>query len=302
MKAHKIMAVCLVLLVGVIAILLESNGKEPLIQGKISLHDQWANSPHAGSLDTPEEKVSMNKPGCAKCHTAAGYQEVILAGKDSTAPYENVTGITCAACHDMEKISKDDPAIRADSVAKSCVGCHNILFHSVKKSFTASLQGSMVKGKDGSEFDGEKYKSSAHSMIPKNCVGCHMAESPEGDRALYLGGHTFLAAAEFDGKRVLNSNACVGCHKGITMDDVVKSQSEFKELLTELENLLPKQEGDSPGSDVLAPKFPKDSSLSPVESKASFNYYFVLKDGTLGLHNPTYCKKLLEDSIAALKK
>jgi len=297
MKTHKIMAFCLVIIVGVVAFLLEVNGKESQPQEKISLHDQWANSPHAGSLDTPEEKVSLNKPGCAKCHTAEGYREVILAGKASTAPYENVTGITCAACHDMEKISKDDPAIRAGNVEKSCIGCHRILSFDA-----ANLQGSMVKGMGGAEFEGEKYKSSAHGMIPKNCAGCHMAESPEGDRALYLGGHTFLTAAEFEGKRELNPNACVGCHKDITMDDVAKSQAQFEELLADLENLLPKQEGENPDSDVHKPKCPKDPSLSPVEAMASFNYYFVLNDGTRGLHNPTYCKKLLEDSIAALKK
>jgi len=297
MKTHKIMAFCLVIMVGVTAVLLETNGKETLPQEKISLSDQWANSPHAGSMDTPEEKVNLNKPGCAECHTAEGYQEVILAGKESTAPYENVSGITCSACHDMEKISKEDPAIRAGSVERSCAGCHNIL-----TSHAANQQENMIKGEGGAEFEGEKYKSSAHGMIPKNCAGCHMAESPAGARGLYLGGHTFLAVAEFEGERELNPNACTGCHKGMTMADVTESQAQFEKLLAELENLLPKQEGENPESDVHKPKGPKDPSLSPVEAKASFNYYFVLQDGTRGLHNPAYSMKLLEDSIAALKK
>jgi len=35
--------------------------------------------------------------------------------------------------------------------------------------------------------------------------------------------------------------------------------------------------------------------------RASFKYYTVWKGGTYGVHNPIYIKKLLDDSINALK-
>ena len=42
-------------------------------------------------------------------------------------------------------------------------------------------------------------------------------------------------------------------------------------------------------------------ALTEAQSRASFNYYFILKDGTWGIHNPVYIPKLLKDSISALK-
>ena len=37
-----------------------------------------------------------------------------------------------------------------------------------------------------------------------------------------------------------------------------------------------------------------------AEAKAAYNYYFVLKDGTWGVHNPKYIRALLRDSISVL--
>ena len=78
-----------ILLCGLSYILASSSGLMSKDKADDAKKKQWAISAHAGSMDTPEEKERMNKTGCAHCHTAQGYWEVILAGKDSTAPYKN---------------------------------------------------------------------------------------------------------------------------------------------------------------------------------------------------------------------
>jgi len=66
-------------------------------------------------------------------------------------------------------------------------------------------------------------------------------------------------------------------------------------MMQELRSLLPRQEDGEP-------RFPPDPSLSPTESKAAYNYYFILKDGTWGLHNPAHFRRLLQDSLSALRQ
>ena len=50
-------------------------------------------SPCRGPWTHQEELQSMNRSGCARCHTAQGYHQVILSGGESTAPYSDPTGL-----------------------------------------------------------------------------------------------------------------------------------------------------------------------------------------------------------------
>lgn len=280
-----------------------------------SIQDQWAHSPHAGSMNTPEEQIKMNKTGCAHCHTAQGYWEVILEGKESTAPYENPTGLDCLACHDFTpdltckgchgmKIDgkPTETPLRAGKVENACTGCHDILVQNDTEDFSSCPQGSLLKGKGGAEFNGKTYKTGGHSKVEKNCAGCHMAASPGGKDALELGGHTFRVITKGKTPRVFNPNGCTPCHDNMTYEFVKNSQAKYKKLMETLRDLLPQKPKGTAKSPDQSPKFPKDPSLNKIEAMAAYNYYQVLKDGTYGVHNPVYIKKLLEDSIDALGK
>ncbi len=52
-------------------------GLGPVAPGPVAAQevelDQWRNSPHARSMDSMADRLSMNQPGCAHCHTAEGY-------------------------------------------------------------------------------------------------------------------------------------------------------------------------------------------------------------------------------------
>ena len=260
---------------------------------KSVIQKQWQNSLHASSMDTPEEKERMNQPGCAHCHTAQGYWREILAGKKSKAPYENTTGITCEACHDPEKMSPSDPALRAGGPEKACTGCHDILVQNDDQGFSSCLQGTMLRGEGGAEFEGTAYRTATHSQVANNCVGCHMAAVSDKNQQFLLGGHVFRVITKGQEPRLFNDTGCMECHVTLTLAGIDKSQAEVKELMQTLKALLPKQKDGEP-------KFPEDPSLNKIQAKAAFNYHYILKDGTWGIHNPIYIRQLLQRSLEAL--
>ena len=291
-----------VLLIVFIFLAYSSGSAEQAAGGEKMILEQWKASPHAGSMDTPKEKESMNKKGCAKCHIAQGYHEVILAGRESSAPYKDPAGLTCIACHHPFDDESKPGKLRAGSAGNSCLGCHNIVVTNSERGFSACPQGSVQQGLGGAEFAGREYPSGAHAGLEKGCVSCHMAPPPDGPGRDIVGGHTFLAVAgEEEEDAILNENACDMCHGAISMEAVRRSQEKFKALLEELAVLLPKKPAASDEETDPVPRFQKDPSLSEVEAMAAFNYYLIEKDGTYGIHNPAYTRTLLEESIARLE-
>jgi hypothetical protein len=95
----------------------------PELAGQTSIRTQWEASPHARSMDTPDERARMNSPGCARCHTAQGYHREILGRGESAAPYGDAAGITCQACHTIGEAGgfgprRPDPEQPGDSVPR----------------------------------------------------------------------------------------------------------------------------------------------------------------------------------------
>jgi len=119
----------------------------------------------------------------------------------------------------------------------------------------------------------------AHATLVENtCVSCHVGEADS---------HTFEPS-------VVN---CQGCHADIEDFDVNGAQTEVDELLTELRGLLVARglwddEGDEPVVGV----------YPAAEAQAAWNYILIaLEDSSLGAHNSSYTKALLEASIEALQ-
>jgi hypothetical protein len=255
---------------------------------------QWAASPHAGSMSDAEERRRMNMPECAHCHTAQGYWEVILAGKPSSAPYEQATGLTCVACHEDDRSGQ----LRVDSVGRACIGCHDILVVNQADELSWCSQGAVVLGRGGREPAGFDQPDSSHAGIIEGCAACHMAPANAAD-PLQVGGHTSRVMTKGQSPRVLNSTACRGCHETMSVDQVASSQAEVRELLERLAALLP-QKPHSQDDSRSEPRYPADPALSETEAMASFNYYLIHKDGSYGVHNPIYTRRLLKSSITAL--
>jgi formate-dependent nitrite reductase cytochrome c552 subunit len=259
-----------------------------------SVYSQYLGSAHVLSMDTPKERLDMNRKPCAPCHTNQGYLQVVLGGGESDAPYEEALGLVCVTCHDPHVGDAGTGMLRAGEVEKAC-GCHDRIFRDEADYFSVCPQGSIVKATGGKEFEGRTYPVGKHATVEKNCAGCHMVEVTNRDLADRVGSHTFKVATKGNGPVVMNTQGCLGCHESMSLEWMRASQAKTIELMDTLVDLLPKR-SEAPDE----PKFPAEPTLSEKESMASYNYYTVLQDGTRGVHNPPYIRQLLQDSIDAL--
>ena len=267
-------------------------------QGQI--RTQWQNSPHAGSMDNPEEQVRMNRTGCAHCHTAQGYQEVILAGQESTAPYADATGLTCQACHLPRTEGGPRGAIRAGTTREACLGCHDEIVVNTPEELSWTSHVGVFSGKGGAEVPGQEYEIGSHAVLADGCVTCHMGPASEGLDAERVGGHTFRVKTKGEEPTLFNTAPCVSCHQGLTVERMAASQGEVRELLSTLAGLLP-QKPVPTDSTATEPLYPSGPSLDEKGARASFNYWLIQKDGSLGVHNPLYTRALLEHSIEEMR-
>lgn len=268
--------------------------------GQETIRSQWQNSPHAGSMDTPEEVGRMNQPGCARCHTAQGYHREILAGQPSIAPYPDPIGLTCVTCHLEGSGSGGVGPLRTGEAREACRGCHDEVVVNRADELSWCSQWGIFDGTGGREAPGREYPTSAHTKMESGCASCHMAGAGEGLDPLSVGGHTFRVKTKGEAPAVLNAWPCQPCHAGMTLDRLEDSQAQIQDLLDSLGAALPqKPHPTDPNS--TEPRYPSDPSLTAVQARASYNYWLVQKDGSLGVHNPRYTRALLEASMEELR-
>jgi hypothetical protein len=104
---------------------------------------------------------------------------------------------------------------------------------------------------------------------------------------------------DYYGSTVLNTASCntTGCHG--EEEDVQALTEEFQAeiagLLTELKMKLDATGITAEGSDNSVP-----GTYSGTVGGACLNYKALTEDKSLGVHNPKYIKKLLQNTIAAL--
>lgn len=269
------------------------------LDAQTGIRDQWQHSPHAGSMDTPDEVVRMNQPGCARCHTAQGYQREILNGEDSGAPYADPIGITCVTCHSPGSEDRGVGPLRAGAARDACRGCHDEVVANRSDYLSWCSQWGIFEGTGGAEIPGVAYPGSGHSEMEAGCISCHMASAGEGLDPLAVGGHTFRVKTKGESPAVFNDGPCQPCHEGMTSDQLESSQGGVQLLLDSLAARLPQKPHPTDPS-ATEPKYPADQSLSEVQTRAAYNYWLVQKDGSLGVHNPRYARALLEASLSEL--
>ena len=172
----------------------------------------WQASLHANSTAEGAQIQFIDRPVCAKCHTAQGYIYETVGGQAQPVPasgalvYQNPMPIGCSTCHDPHDGSHD-MQLRAKTIGDACIGCH--ITRQSSRGLHTAHQGSMLIGADatpftldkanafqaagssttaqysvafglwsGWEFPGYNYENSSHSAITERCVKCHMASSP----------------------------------------------------------------------------------------------------------------------------
>jgi hypothetical protein len=172
-------------------------------------------------------------------------------------------------------------------------------------------QTDVYSGKGGYHFAGLTYGSSAHATLANACVSCHMGPVAANGN---VPDHTMKPNVAF----------CKTCHTQYTGTnfDIQGGRTLVKNALSELEvalnaaGLLTRGAaapyGPLSADDLADGQFNLDLtrpgsnaganlSLDALTAGALYNYLIIARSKDLGVHNPTYEKQLLWDSIRQIK-
>lgn len=192
-----------------------------------------------------------------------------------------------------------------------------------------STQGAMAAGTGGIEF-GSGYTSSAHTSAA-SCTACHMA-APSG----MSGGHSFIAAGNFQGCNITGCHSSPRTPMSTSNSSFAEKTAEISQKIESLgdkidalytPSILQKDPstGDYTGYfDVYDPisntagKYKSSSTTGWTDTQKTYNntllpmtitnaqfgavlnLQLVIRDGSSGVHNYPYIKKLLDNTTAAL--
>lgn len=285
-----------------------------------AIENQWAHSTHA--LGGNYER---NEGECAVCHTSQGFLGKIDGTYDWTAEgamISNPNPPNCYTCHKIhDTYTSADLAFTFDGPtelqntggatvdfgkANLCASCHqgrtvdpfpaeggaDIVVTSSRYGVHHGPQANALAAQ-GLFEPGTGYSANHPHFtgIADGCVTCHMS-SPFGAQA---GGHTMNISYEYHGSIEVNLAGCMGCHDEATIVEKTEElQAEIAALLAELKIKLDAAGITAEGSDSSIP------GTYPAEvAGACLNYKALTEDRSLGVHNPTYIKKVLENTIAA---
>jgi hypothetical protein len=277
----------------------ECHNDTTLIIGK---ETAWEETLHG----TGEVYVRGASASCVGCHSGGGFSAMIAAGSNPGAMEAgdpNPTRQDCRACHQIHTTyTGEDWALETtDPVAfyaipdqtfdggkgNLCANCHqprrdapvaeNGMITGINSHWGPhhGPQSAMLLGLAGAgEVEGSP---SRHSQVEDTCVACHLGANAD---------HTFEPSVD----------ACLECHDGVENFDINGVQTEIQALLDELEELLI-------AAGLLDEEEHPIVTEAPVDqATALWNWIYIAhEDKSLGVHNPTYTKALLEYSIELMK-
>lgn len=237
-----------------------------------------------------------NVQTCGPCHSG-DYRLSLTLGKTPPSGPDVLYSQTCSTCHDPHKRTGNDPhpreghdaQLRMTTFSTSvenptlCGQCHVRRSDDTPEKTSRpphhSPQFSFLLGEGGaSDTPGLRM---AHASVPGQCVHCHMVKKEaEGEGSTAMSGHQFKP----------NTAACSTCHAN--MGDVLKTglQESIKASLAALKTRL-----DAWGNwEYSGNGGIQEQETVPTEIKqARHNYYYVISDGSYGIHNAAYARALI---------
>lgn len=265
---------------------------------------------------------------CTTCHLFTPTTDPHNTGKYEAgqAPLRVPSGTDDIAT--IEKSPADSGAPVGQSVkyktGNTCVMCHksrkDITFYITASNKLSSAhwgphegpQADLFSGLGGYSFAGAKYGTSTHTTVANGCTSCHMV-GVAGNKG--VPDHSMIPALAY----------CKSCHTTYTGSsyDIQSGQSVVRSALKELEAALnakglltrsaakPYQplsvEEMADGNYYLDKTRPGSNSdgtdqvLDAPTAGALYNYLIIARGRDFGVHNPTYTKQLLWDSIKQIK-
>jgi hypothetical protein len=274
----------------------------------------------SGALISLTTSEYTNRTGCVECHTSQGYidklnGDVLKTGTGTALGFPAYPGgkqaISCTTCHNKHssfdfKNDGNDYALRqgftpvvlaADASYKmdmgtsnTCVNCHQPRslppttatvklssrfgpHHGPQSTLLEGIQGALIVG--STAYPAPK---SAKHRTGSSCVSCHMGKTTDGKN----GAHTWHPTP----------NACTTCHTG----GAPASVGGYDADMATLQTLLVAKGAWSTATGAFT------SNTVPLNvAQAAWNYSLLLEDRSKGIHNPSYAKALLKNSIETLK-
>ncbi len=267
-----------------------------------------------------------NDASCAPCHTHQGFLEVLATGAEATASkVSNPLPANCRTCHMIhENYDSTDFNLRTvapvdlwmngatvdlGGTGNICVTCHqprtpdpmpelngnNVTITSNRWGPHHGTQAAILYATAAYEVAGtESYPpEGGHTHAAAGCNACHMAE-PFG---AFAGGHTFSMSYEYHGTETEHLAGCMVCHPSATSFDIDGKETEVEEMLGQLRTKLVDKGWLVDGSGLVNASSSNPLTISANQAGALLNYYFVVEDGSMGIHNPDYTLALLKNSV-----
>jgi hypothetical protein len=256
---------------------------------------------------TGDAFVRGTSSSCAGCHSGGAFSAMVAQGlrpNQVEAGDPNPTRQDCRTCHQVHtSYTEADWALETTAPVtlfafgedvtfdggkgNLCANCHqprrtiaapdpndNIAVTSTHWGPHHGPQSAMLLGIGGAG-DIKGTPSFHAKMVPDTCVTCHIGPDMR---------HTFEAV----------TSGCSDCH-GEDFD-LDSKQAEIEALIVELHDLLEAKGLYHDGHPVVG-------VYPAAQAQALWNYIFItVEDASLGVHNPSYTRALLEASIADLKQ
>ncbi|OGC77910.1 MAG: hypothetical protein A2Z27_03240 [candidate division Zixibacteria bacterium RBG_16_50_21] len=272
---------------------------------------------------TGEAFIRGETTACAGCHGTEGSKARINAGLPPHDPsvegVVNVSPFDCRTCHNIHttytkadfSLTGADKAVAMEMTGGTydggkgnlCANCHqvrnpkpevlegNVEITSSRYGPHYGIPAPMLLGEGGLGVTGTL--SAHYSMVEDTCVNCHMGTERN---------HTYLPEVE----------RCQTCHADATDFDMDGTQTEITAMLEDLHTIFVDQQLLNPDTDLWGIYDPatgtwsdpsSDNPLTVTEAVANamWNYKFVVYDKSMGVHNATYTKALLQQALDAMQ-
>ncbi|MGL1935973.1 MAG: ammonia-forming cytochrome c nitrite reductase subunit c552 [Fibrobacterales bacterium] len=292
---------------------------------------QYAMSTHA----TGGHAVRGNSASCAGCHTHEGFEAVVASG--GTTPegvsltVEGLTQPNCRTCHNIHNaydstdwaltVVPTDSVLLAITSTKYAYGTGNVCAscHQPRKDVPVATdsvsvskyygphhgpQSATLKGAASFLFTGDTvamHATGGHgTLIENTCVTCHMATQP-GDITTESGGHQFgMKNSDLE----MNLAGCAICHSDADTlaIKITALQTDIQTLIDSVETLLIAKglaTADTSDTGVITAEAVSKKVIG-TEAGAVWNYKLILEDQSKGVHNPTFIRSVLNNTIKAL--
>lgn len=288
---------------------------------------QWEGSTHSVGGNA----AYANRTGCVQCHTSQGFLEYVAEGSTAslTVPVEPMQ-INCYTCHEIHSTFTDDdwaltkPGAQILNVqyaganvtwdkgtSNQCVACHQAFpvtpapvagagtfeITSTRIGVHHGPNSNLILGKTAFEI-GTGYSATNTHSTSDGCITCHMS-TPYGYQA---GGHNMSMSYDSHGTETRLVTGCTPCHdissSALLTAFNTKISTFQSEIQTKIDALATKliAAGVYNATTELANK----GTFSANAVIAYLNYNTVKEDRSLGVHNPGYIEKLLDNSITAM--